>query len=169
MKSALEIPTVYRYWLRPGGIKGTTKLSGSSLARVFPFRDFLRAGRLDPPGTCAWLFLVATTLATSGRVYRHASHSPACPCPGGSWFPIQSPPLLLYHATPFSIHKFLKYLFPLRGLLWLWVWCFLCTPAKTHSTTAPIKFDVFDEFSERLGFKRAVFDKSSVIIYESQE
>ena len=44
-------------------------------------------------------------------------------------------PFLLYHATPFSLHKFPKHLFPLLGLLWLWVWCFLCTPAKTHSTT----------------------------------
>ena len=92
MKSTLKIPPLYRYWLRPGGTKGTTKLSSSSPARVFPFCDFLRRCRLDPPGPCACLFLVATTLATSGRVYRHASHSPACPCSGGSWFPIQSPP-----------------------------------------------------------------------------
>ena len=44
-------------------------------------------------------------------------------------------PFLLYHATPFSLHKFTKHLFPLLALLSLWVWCFLCTPAKTHSTT----------------------------------
>ena len=46
-----------------------------------------------------------------------------------------TPPLLLYHDTPFSLHKIPKYLFPLLGLLWLWVWCFLCTRAKIHSTT----------------------------------
>ena len=44
-------------------------------------------------------------------------------------------PFLLYQATPSSLHKFPKHLFPLLGLLWLWVWCFLYTPAKTHSTT----------------------------------
>ena len=45
-------------------------------------------------------------------------------------------PLLLYHATHFSLLKFPKDLFLLLGLLWLWVWCFLCTPTKTHSTTS---------------------------------
>ena len=117
MKSTLEIPPLYRYWLRPGGNKGTTKLSSSSRARVFPFRDFLRAGRLDPPGPCAWLFLVAATLATSGRVYRHVSHSPACPCPGGSWFPIQSPSHLLYHVTIFPYTSFSSTCSPTRSLV----------------------------------------------------
>ena len=45
-------------------------------------------------------------------------------------------PFLLYHASLFSLHKYPKHLSPLLGILWLWVWCFLCTPAKTHSTTA---------------------------------
>ena len=52
-------------------------------------------------------------------------------------------PFLLYHATPFSLHKFPKHLLPLLGLLWLCVWCFLCTPAKTHSTTPSTQKESF--------------------------
>ena len=52
-------------------------------------------------------------------------------------------PFLLYHASPFSLQKYPKHLSPLLGLLWLWVWCFLCTPAKTHITTEPKRRSVF--------------------------
>ena len=57
-----------------------------------------------------------------------------------------SHPLLALPGYPFLPTQVTQALVPLLGLLWLWVWCFLCTPAENHSTTHTPRQIVYPRF-----------------------
>ena len=121
---------IYRYWLRPGGTKETTKLSSSSRALIFPFRVFCLARKQ---------VLILPDPARGGSCCCHVSHvrssvSTRLPLSRvilvllGLGSPIQSTPFALpkspstpFQAAPFKLPSF-KQPQVLDNLLVL-LWC----------------------------------------------
>ena len=127
MKSTLEIPPLYRYWLRPGGTKEITKLSSSSRARAslsYIICDLILPDPAPSASCCCHVSHVRSSVSSRLTL----SRVPLCPVE--SWFPIRSS---LYHDplqlslpnyTPLQVPA---YLITTRQLVVVG-WCLLAHP-----------------------------------------